>query len=177
MYTDTDSSQQTFTPCEYRTAMRVGTFFTKSAEQLHKQAAGLGGGGNKLLSLSKNVPGFKSILSAENTVGCLTDAFRARSLDNIYSLAYAELPSTAIPFHAAIGGRSAPTVGRWIRKHVIDDDNLGELPDFSRWENGSEPGVGIWSGRRSRSVALPQQLDSDALRWVLCLLSCSCDDV
>ncbi|TIB73152.1 hypothetical protein E3Q23_03086 [Wallemia mellicola] len=63
----------------------------------------------------------------------------------------------------AISGRNAPTVGRWIRKHVIDDDNLGELPDFTRWNANENKGTGIWSGRRFRSVALPSQLDSNVL--------------
>ncbi|TIA96885.1 hypothetical protein E3P96_03511 [Wallemia ichthyophaga] len=156
----TDLSQQIYT----RFNMRLGTFFTKSAEQLHKQATGLkSSSSNKLLSISKNTPNFATILSSDNTIGCLTDPFKARSVDDVYSLSYAELPSTAIPFHAPISGRNAPTVGRWIRKHVIDDDELGELPDFSKWDKNSDPSVGIWSGRRSRSVALPQQLDGDPL--------------
>ncbi|TIB80398.1 hypothetical protein E3Q22_01893 [Wallemia mellicola] len=142
--------------------MRIGTFFTKSADQLQKRIATLENT-NKLLALSKNTPNFTQTLSS-NGIGCLTDAFRARSIDNVYSLSYVELPSNVIPFHAAISGRNAPTVGRWIRKHVIDDDNLGELPDFTRWNANENKGTGIWSGRRSRSVALPSQLDSNVLR-------------
>lgn len=144
--------------------MRIGTFFSKSADQLQKRIATLENT-NKLLALSKNTPNFTQILSS-NGVGCLTDPFKARSIENVYSLSYMELPSNAIPFHAAISGRNTPTVGRWIRKHVIDDDNLGELPDFTRWNENKKNGTGIWSGRRSRSVLLPSQLDSDALRWV-----------
>ena len=139
--------------------MKVRTLISKSIENLYKQTNLINKNSNKIFAISKNTQPFRPFvdsLSGSNSVGCLTDPFKLPSRDDVYSIAYIELPSTWIPFHAYISGRNAPTVGRWIRKHVMEDDELGELPDFSKFNNPD----GLWSNRRLKNMQLPSQIQN-----------------